>query len=84
MGSTGECHPALSGALKAKINGAKLIHVDPRFTRTSANCDIHASIRAGSTSPSGGPSFVTTGRWNTDPFQVVVANTHAATVVIGT
>jgi formate dehydrogenase major subunit len=28
-------------------NGAKLIHVDPRFTRTSAMCDIYAPIRAG-------------------------------------
>ncbi|HKH11515.1 MAG TPA: molybdopterin-dependent oxidoreductase [Rubrobacter sp.] len=28
-------------------NGAKLIHVDPRFTRTSALCDIYAPIRAG-------------------------------------
>ena len=29
-------------------DGAKLIHVDPRFTRTSAMADIHAPIRAGS------------------------------------
>jgi len=28
-------------------NGAKLIHVDPRFTRTSAMCDIYAPIRPG-------------------------------------
>src|SRR3712207_3484001 len=28
-------------------NGAKLIHVDPRFTRTSALADIYAPIRAG-------------------------------------
>ncbi|MDP9455065.1 MAG: molybdopterin-dependent oxidoreductase [Actinomycetota bacterium] len=28
-------------------NGAKLIHVDPRFTRTSALCDIYAPIRPG-------------------------------------
>src|SRR3712207_9058911 len=28
-------------------NGAKLIHVDPRFTRTSTLCDIYAPIRAG-------------------------------------
>ena len=30
------------------MNGAKLIHVDPRFTRTSAVADIYAPIRAGS------------------------------------
>ena len=28
-------------------HGAKLIHVDPRFTRTSALCDIYAPIRPG-------------------------------------
>ena len=31
----------------AKGKGAKLIHVDPRFTRTSAMCDIYAPIRPG-------------------------------------
>ena len=31
----------------AKKKGAKLIHVDPRFTRTSAMCDIYAPIRPG-------------------------------------
>ena len=31
----------------AKEKGAKLIHVDPRFTRTSAMCDIYAPIRPG-------------------------------------
>ena len=37
-----ECHPvAFRWPMKAKVeNGAKLIHVDPRFTRTSAMCDI--------------------------------------------
>ena len=29
-------------------NGAKVIHVDPRFTRTAAMADIYAPIRAGS------------------------------------
>src|SRR5215467_16268309 len=28
-------------------NGAKIIHVDPRFTRTSAGADIYARIRPG-------------------------------------
>jgi formate dehydrogenase major subunit len=28
-------------------NGATLIHVDPRYTRTSAMCDIYAPLRAG-------------------------------------
>src|SRR3546814_8293111 len=34
--------------LQAKERGATVIHVDPRFTRTSALSDIHAPIRAGS------------------------------------
>src|SRR5262245_57089395 len=33
--------------MKAKDRGAKLIHVDPRFTRTSAAADIHVPIRSG-------------------------------------
>src|SRR5881398_2209159 len=50
MGSNmAECHPvAFRWPMKAKLNGAKLIHVDPRFTRTSAVADLHVPIRAGS------------------------------------
>src|ERR1700682_5572852 len=33
--------------MKAKERGATIIHVDPRFTRTSAVADIHVPIRAG-------------------------------------
>jgi len=49
MGSNmAECHPvAFRCAMKAKEKGATLIHVDPRFTRTSAMANIHAPIRAG-------------------------------------
>jgi len=50
MGSNmAENHPvAFRWPMKAKLKGAKLIHVDPRFTRTSAMCDIYAPLRAGS------------------------------------
>jgi formate dehydrogenase major subunit len=50
MGSDmAECHPvAFRWVMKAKQNGAKLIHIDPRFTRTSAVADIYVPIRAGS------------------------------------
>ena len=50
MGSNmAENHPvAFRWPMKAKLKGAKLIHVDPRFTRTSAVCDIYAPLRAGS------------------------------------
>ena len=33
--------------LKAKERGGKLIHVDPRFTKTSTNADIYAPLRPG-------------------------------------
>lgn len=34
--------------MRAREKGATVIHVDPRFTRTSAMANIHAPIRAGS------------------------------------
>ena len=50
MGSNmAEAHPVgFRWPMKAKEKGATLIHVDPRFTRTSALCDVHVGIRAGS------------------------------------
>jgi formate dehydrogenase major subunit len=43
-----EAHPVgFRHPMIAKKKGAKLIHVDPRFTRTSAMCDIYAPLRAG-------------------------------------
>ena len=43
-----ECHPvSYKWVMKAKERGAKIIHVDPRFTRTSATADIHVPIRSG-------------------------------------
>ena len=44
-----ECHPVgFQWVMEAKKKGATIIHVDPRFTRTSAVADIHVPIRAGS------------------------------------
>ena len=44
-----ENHPVgFQWVMEAKERGAKLIHVDPRFTRTSAMADLHVPIRAGS------------------------------------
>jgi formate dehydrogenase major subunit len=44
-----ECHPVgFQWVMEAKERGAKIIHVDPRFTRTSALADLHVPIRAGS------------------------------------
>jgi formate dehydrogenase major subunit len=43
-----ENHPAAFGHIMvAKERGAKLISVDPRFTRTSARSDIYAQLRSG-------------------------------------
>ena len=43
-----ECHPVgFQWVMEAKARGAKVIHVDPRFTRTSALADIHVPLRAG-------------------------------------
>jgi formate dehydrogenase major subunit len=43
-----ECHPVgFQWVVEARRRGATVIHVDPRFTRTSALADIHVPIRAG-------------------------------------
>ena len=43
-----ENHPiSFKWVMKAKARGAKIIHVDPRFTRTSARADFHTSLRSG-------------------------------------
>ena len=88
MGSNmAECHPvAFRWPMLAKARGAKLIHVDPRFTRTSAMADIHAAIRAGSDMAFLGglvTYVINSRRWNTDPFfkSFVVNYTNAATIV---
>ena len=89
MGSNmAECHPvAFRWPLKAKTDhGAVLMHVDPRFTRTSALCDIHTPIRAGTDILFLGAVInhvINSKRWNTDPFfrEYVVNFTNAATLV---
>jgi formate dehydrogenase major subunit len=44
-----ECHPVgFQWVMEAKARGATIIHVDPRFTRTSAVSDLHVPLRAGS------------------------------------
>jgi formate dehydrogenase major subunit len=44
-----EAHPVgFQWVVEAKRRGAKVIHVDPRFSRTSALADLHVPIRAGS------------------------------------
>ena len=44
-----ECHPVgFQWVMEAKARGATIIHVDPRFTRTSAVADLYVPVRAGS------------------------------------
>ncbi|PXY30782.1 formate dehydrogenase [Prauserella flavalba] len=49
MGSNmAEAHPVgFQWVMEAKARGAEVIHIDPRFTRTSAMADLHVPLRAG-------------------------------------
>ncbi len=83
MGSNmAEAHPVgFRWPMKAKEKGATLIHVDPRFTRTSALCDVFVAIRAGTDIAflGGLINYVLThDRWFHD---YVVAYTNAATII---
>jgi formate dehydrogenase major subunit len=43
-----EHHPmAMKWVLRAQDRGAKIIHVDPRFTRTSSKADVYCRLRSG-------------------------------------
>jgi formate dehydrogenase major subunit len=43
-----ECHPVgFQWVSEAKAKGAKIVHIDPRFTRTSAIADLHVPLRIG-------------------------------------
>ena len=44
-----EAHPVgFRWVMKARERGATVMHIDPRFSRTSAMADLHVPIRAGS------------------------------------
>src|SRR5215217_197249 len=83
-----ECHPvAFRYVMQAKLRGAKIIHADPRFTRTTAIADIHAPVRAGSDIAFLGGLInyvINSERWNSEPFfkEYVATYTNAATMVI--
>ena len=49
MGSNmAECHPVgFQWVMEARLKGATVVHLDPRFTRTSAMASFHVPIRPG-------------------------------------
>ena len=89
MGSNmAENHPvAFRWPMKAKVeHGAKIIHIDPRFTRTSSVADLYAPVRAGSDIAFLGGLIkyvLDSERWSQDPFfkTFVVNYTNAATII---
>lgn len=77
-----ECHPVgFQWVMEAKARGARVIHIDPRFTRTSALADTHVPIRAGSDIAllGGVVNYILT--HELDFREYVVAYTNAATIV---
>ncbi len=83
MGSNmAENHPVgFQWVMEAKLRGTPVIHVDPRFTRTSANATVHLPIRAGSDIVflGGLVNYILEhDRWF---HEYVVAYTNAATIV---
>jgi formate dehydrogenase major subunit len=83
MGSSmAENHPVGFGwVIKARERGATIIHVDPRFTRTSAMVDMWAPLRAGTDTVFLG-AMVNHVLCNGLEFRdYVVAYTNAATII---
>jgi formate dehydrogenase major subunit len=88
MGSNmAENHPVgFRFVVEARRRGATVIHVDPRFSRTSALADLYVPIRPGSDLVFLGAlvnSVVNHERWQTDPFfrEYVLHYTNASVIV---
>jgi formate dehydrogenase major subunit len=77
-----EAHPVgFQWVMEAKARGATIVHVDPRFTRTSALADLHVPLRAGSDIAFLGAlvnHVLSTGSWFRE---YVLAYTNAADLV---
>ncbi|MFJ2647476.1 formate dehydrogenase [Streptomyces sp. NPDC087420] len=77
-----EAHPVgFQWVMEAKARGARIIHVDPRFTRTSALADLHVPIRAGSDIAFLGAVINHVLTEEKDFREYVLAYTNAATLV---
>ena len=88
MGSNfAECHPVgFRFVMRAREKGAEVIHVDPRFSRTSACATQYVQIRAGTDIAFLGALInvvLNSERWNTDPFfhEYVSHYTNACTII---
>jgi formate dehydrogenase major subunit len=77
-----EAHPVgFQWVMEAKARGAKIIHVDPRFTRTSALADVYVPIRAGTDIAFLGGIINHVLTEEKDFREYVLAYTNAATIV---
>ncbi|MFD7896864.1 formate dehydrogenase [Streptomyces sp. NPDC059743] len=77
-----EAHPVgFQWVMEAKARGAQIIHVDPRFTRTSAVADLYVPIRAGSDIAFLGALINHVLTEEKDFREYVLAYTNAATLV---
>ncbi|MFD5782264.1 formate dehydrogenase [Streptomyces sp. NPDC126933] len=77
-----EAHPVgFQWVMEAKARGARVIHVDPRFTRTSALADQYVPIRAGSDIAFLGAIIHHVLTEEKDFREYVLAYTNAATLV---
>ncbi len=83
MGSSmAENHPVgFQWVMEAREKGAKIIHVDPRYTRTSAMSDIWIPLRAGSDIIFLGALIHYVLENNKDFREYVVAYTNASTIL---
>ena len=77
-----ECHPVgFQWVMEAKARGAKVIHIDPRYTRTSAVADQHVPLRVGSDIAFLGGMINHVLSHDLDFREYVVAYTNAANIV---
>ena len=77
-----ECHPVgFQWVMEAKERGAKVIHIDPRFTRTSAVADTYVPVRAGADIAFLGGVVNYILRNELDFREYVLAYTNAASIV---
>src|SRR5690606_26967577 len=77
-----EAHPVgFQWVVEAQKRGARVIHIDPRFTRTSALADLHVPIRVGSDIAFLGGIVNHVLQHELDFREYVVNYTNAATIV---